>query len=132
MIEMETKEQERVVMDSDGFLVIEPFAARVPFETWILPKQHHATFGEVTDSQLVGLAAVLNRVLERFIRSLGDPAYNMVVRTAPMGEEEEEYYHWHVQIIPRMTTPAGFELGTGVYINTTLPEVTAQFLRSAQ
>jgi len=129
IIEMEMKEKDRVVMEEDGFLVIEPFAARVPFETWILPREHHATFGETTDSELRGFAKVLNRILEKFLRGLHNPAYNLVFRTAPTGDEEEEYYHWHVQIIPRLTTPAGFELGTGVYINITLPEVTAKFLR---
>ncbi len=131
IIEMERKEKERVVMDEDGFIVIEPFAARFPFETWILPREHRATFGEVTDSELGGFARVLNRLLEKFCRGLRNPAYNMVVRTAPSGEEGEEYYHWHVQIMPRLTTPAGFELGTGVFINTSLPEATARFLRSA-
>ncbi len=131
IIEMERKDRERVVMDDGGFLVIEPFAARFPFETWILPSEHHATFGEVRDAELGGFARILNRLLERLNRALGCPAYNMVIRTAPSGEEGEEYYHWHVQIIPRLTTPAGFELGTGVFINTALPEATAEFLRRA-
>lgn len=131
IIDMERKERERVVADGDDFLVIEPFASRFPFETWILPREHHATFGEVRDAELVGFARVLNRLLEKLIRGLCCPAYNMVIRTAPSGEEGEEYYHWHVQIIPRLTTPAGFELGTGVFINTSLPEATAEFLRRA-
>ena len=130
IIEMERKEKDRVVMDEDGFLVVEPFAARVPFETWILPQEHHATFGEITDSELGGFAKVLNRILEKFLCGLKNPAYNLVIRTAPTGDEGEEYYHWYVQIIPRLTTPAGFELGTGVYINITLPEVSAKFLRT--
>jgi UDPglucose--hexose-1-phosphate uridylyltransferase len=130
IIEMERKEQERVVMDEGDFIVIEPFAARFPFETWILPREHRATFGEISDSELSGFARVLNRLLEKFYRGLHNPAYNMVIRTAPSGEEGEEYYHWHVQIMPRLTTPAGFELGTGVFINTSLPEATARFLRS--
>jgi UDPglucose--hexose-1-phosphate uridylyltransferase len=131
IIEMEHQERDRVVMDEDDFIAVVPFAARFPFETWVLPREHHATFGEVTDAGLAGFAHVLNRILEKFHRGLGNPAYNMVVRTAPSGDEGEDYYHWHVQIIPRLTTPAGFELGTGVYINTALPEATAQFLRRA-
>ena len=131
IIEMERREKARVVMDEGDFIVIEPFAARFPFETWILPREHHATFGEVDDAELAVFARILNRFLEKLIRALNNPAYNMVLRTAPSGEEGEEYYHWHVQIIPRLTTPAGFELGTGVFINTTLPEATAEFLRRA-
>ncbi|MCK4235553.1 MAG: HIT domain-containing protein, partial [Candidatus Krumholzibacteria bacterium] len=129
IIEMESKEKERVVMEEDGFLVIEPFASRVPFETWILPREHRATFGEISDSELKGFARVLNRFLEKLIRGLNNPAFNLVLRTAPSGDEGEEYYHWHIQVIPRLTTPAGFELGTGVYINTTFPEGTAGYLR---
>ncbi|UCF04747.1 MAG: galactose-1-phosphate uridylyltransferase [bacterium] len=131
MIEMERKEGERIVMEEDGFVVIQPFAARVPFETWILPLDHHATFGEIPEQELKGFARALNRILGRLMSILHQPAYNLVVRTAPSGEEGEEYYHWHVQIIPRLTTPAGFELGTGVYINTALPEITAAFTRES-
>jgi UDPglucose--hexose-1-phosphate uridylyltransferase len=131
MIEMELKELKRVVMEDDAFIVIAPFAARVPFETWILPRAHNATFGEVDNAGLAGFARILNRFLERFNRALNNPAYNMMIRTAPSGEEGEEYYHWHAHIFPRLTTPAGFELGTGVYINTSLPEATAEFLRRA-
>lgn len=130
MVEMERREMERIVMDEGGFLVIEPFAARVPFETWILPETHQATFGEIGDSELEGFARTLNRVLKKLVGALSDPAYNLVMRTAPSGDEGEEYYHWHVQIIPRLITPAGFELGTGVYINTSLPEASAEFLRT--
>ena len=100
IIEMERKEKERVVMDEGDFIVIEPFAARFPFETWIVPSAHRATFGEVGDAELVVFARVLNRFLEKLIRTLNNPAYNMVIRTAPSGEEGEDYYHWHVKRPP--------------------------------
>lgn len=129
IIEAEKKERERVVMERDGFIVIEPFASRSPFETWILPLAHRSTFGEATSEEIAGFARVLNRVLSRLATGLQDPAYNMVVQTAPVHEEGEDYYHWHVKIFPRVTTPAGFELGTGVYINTVLPESAARYLR---
>ncbi len=131
MLEMEKKDGKRIVMDSESFLVIEPFASRMPFETWIIPNEHHASFGEVGDTELSELARVMNRLLEKFNRCLGSLSYNLVVRTVPVGEEGEDYYHWHIQLIPRLTTPAGFELGTGVYINTSLPEAAAKFLRKA-
>jgi UDPglucose--hexose-1-phosphate uridylyltransferase len=129
IIEMERKEKDRVVMEGDGFLVIEPFASRSPFETWIIPLEHHSTFGAASFAELAGFARILNRVLEKFVRGLGDPAFNMIIHTAPTNEENEDYYHWHVKIFPRMTTPAGFELGTGVYINTALPEAAARYLK---
>jgi UDPglucose--hexose-1-phosphate uridylyltransferase len=132
IIDMEKKEKARVVMERDGFLVVEPFASRSPFETWILPLEHRSSFGETTMAELTGFARVLNRVLAKFITGLHDPAFNMVVQTAPTNEEDEDYYHWHVKIFPRMTTPAGFELGTGVYINTVLPESAAQYLRKIE
>jgi len=121
--------KKRVVIDGDGFIVIEPFVSRSPFETWILPLAHRATFGVATPEELAGFARTLNRVLGKFVEGLRDPAYNMVIQTAPQSEEDEDYFHWHVKIFPRMTTPAGFELGTGVYINTVLPEAAADFLR---
>jgi len=131
IIESEKKEQDRIVMEGEGFIVIEPFASRAPFETWIIPLEHRSTFGEIGFSELTGFARILNRVLERFVRVLNDPSYNMVIQTAPTNEEDEDYYHWHAKIFPRMTTPAGFELGTGVYINTVLAEAAAKFLRNA-
>jgi UDPglucose--hexose-1-phosphate uridylyltransferase len=131
MIEMEKKEKERVVLENERFIVIEPFAARVPFETWIISKEHRATFGETSGIELKEFGKTLNLVIGKLRRSLQNPAYNLVIRTAPSGEEGEEYYHWHVQVIPRLTTSAGFELGTGVFINTTFPEMTADFLRKA-
>jgi len=129
IIESERKEKDRIVMEGDGFIVIEPFAARSPFETWILPLEHRSTFGEATLAELGGFARILNRVLEKFVQVLQDPAYNMVIQTAPTNEEDEDYYHWHVKLFPRVTTPAGFELGTGVYINTVLPEAAAEYLK---
>jgi UDPglucose--hexose-1-phosphate uridylyltransferase len=129
IIQAERKENERVVMEGDGFIVIEPFAARSPFETWIIPLEHRSTFGEATFAELTGFARVLNRVLDKIARALGNPAYNMVIQTAPTNEEGEDYFHWHVKLFPRVATPAGFELGTGVYINTVLPEAAAGYLK---
>lgn len=129
MIEMEMAEKDRIIMEEDGYLAFSPFASRTPFETWVLPKKHMATFGETSMTGLKSFGRMLNRIIGRINERLDYPAYNMVIRTAPSGEEGEEYYHWHAQIIPRLTTPAGFELGTGVYINTSLPEDTAAFLR---
>ena len=131
IIESEKKEKDRIVCEEEGFIVIEPFASRGPFETWIIPLMHRSTFGETSAAELTGFARVLNHVLERFVRALRDPSYNMVIQTAPTNEENEDYYHWHVKLFPRMTTPAGFELGTGVYINTVLPEEAAKYLRDA-
>ena len=72
---------------------------------------------------------VLKTTLFRLYSKLSNPDYNYVIHTAPINDEQEDYYHWHLQIIPRLTTPAGFEMGSGIYINVSIPEEMAQFLR---
>jgi UDPglucose--hexose-1-phosphate uridylyltransferase len=131
LIEYEKEAKDRIVLEDENFIVIEPFASRSPFETWIIPHAHRSTFGELDLSELPGFARILNRVFERFVKLLHDPSYNLVIQTAPLSEVGADYYHWHVKIFPRMTTPAGFELGTGVYINTVVPEAAAKYLRNA-
>jgi UDPglucose--hexose-1-phosphate uridylyltransferase len=74
-------------------------------------------------------AKVLKTTLLKLYSKLNNPDYNFVIHTAPIKDEQEDYYHWHLQIIPRLTTPAGFEMGSGIYINVSFPEETAQFLR---
>ena len=120
----------RVVVTNDRFLAIEPFAPRVPFETWILPRQHDASFQTVTDeSEFRELAVILKDTLQRLNRALDRPPYNFVVHTAPVTEGDLEYYHWHIEITPTLTRVAGFEIGSGFYINPTPPEDSAQYLR---
>ncbi len=131
MIRQEAKLGERVVIETDRFIVIEPYAARFPFETWILPKQHRSHF-EDTDTQSFGnLAWVLKSTLRKLERVLERPAYNLLIHTAPLQEPANSYFHWHVEIIPKLTRVAGFEWGTGFYINPTPPEESARFLREA-
>jgi UDPglucose--hexose-1-phosphate uridylyltransferase len=120
---------ERIVMDTDAFVVLEPFASRSPFETWIVPKKHEASFGLISMDDSKKFARVLKTTLLRLYSKLNNPDYNYVIHTSPIKDEQEDYYHWHLQIIPRITNPAGFELGSGIYINVSLPEEAAQFLR---
>ncbi|MGB9627812.1 MAG: galactose-1-phosphate uridylyltransferase [Thermodesulfobacteriota bacterium] len=120
---------ERIVADTEKFLVFQPFASRVPFETWIIPKEHQASFGLISMGDSKIFAKVLKETLFKLHSRLNNPDYNFVIHTAPIKDEEEDYYHWHLQIIPRLTTPAGFEMGSGIYINVSFPEETARFLR---
>jgi UDPglucose--hexose-1-phosphate uridylyltransferase len=129
MIEEELKAKKRIIFDDKDFVALHPFASRTPFETWILPKKHQATFGGASVAETKRLAFVLKDVLEKLYTKLNNPDYNLVIRTAPIKDANEDYYHWYVQILPRLTNPAGFELGSGVYINTSIPEETAKFLR---
>jgi UDPglucose--hexose-1-phosphate uridylyltransferase len=121
--------KKRIVMDTEKFVVVQPFASRVPFETWIIPKEHQASFGSISVEDSKRFAKVLKETLFMLYSKLNDPSYNFVIHTSPIKDEQEDYYHWHLQIIPRLTTTAGFEMGSGIYINVSFPEETAQFLR---
>lgn len=130
IIESEVELGERVLQQSEHFVVIHPFASRSPFETWILPKLHSPSFGNITDEEIRDLAAVLKKNIHGLNDALDSPDYNMIVHTAPVEDEHKTYYLWHIQIVPRLTMAAGFELGSGIYINTAVPEETAEFMRS--
>jgi UDPglucose--hexose-1-phosphate uridylyltransferase len=129
MRDQELADGRRVVLQTPCFVAFHPFASRSPFETWIVPRRHSASFGRTTDEELADLAVVLKSVLGKLYTKLNNPDYNLIVHTAPVPDETEEYFLWHIQILLRLTNPAGFEMGTGIYINTALPEETAAFLR---
>lgn len=131
IMEREQRDGRRVILQTDDYLVFQPFAAAAPYETWIMPRWHQATFGDCTDAALDALAAVLPPVLRGLCNLLGDPDYNAIVHSAPVGDEQREYFIWHIRIVPRLSTPAGFELGSGMGVNATSPELTAAELRSA-
>jgi len=124
--------QERVVLTTDHFVVFEPFASQTPFETWIAPRRHLTSFGDMPPEELRGLAQVLRQTLAKLHKGLGDPDYNYIISPAPEEDEHKSYYLWHIQILPRLTTAAGFELGSGIYITTAKPEETAAFLREIE
>lgn len=129
MIHQELLYKKRIISDNKEFVVFHPFASRAPFETWIVPKKHNACFGNIDQKEVRAMASVLKEILEKLYIKLEDPDYNLMIRTAPIKDAQEDYYHWYIQILPRLTTPAGFELGSGVFINSSLPEETAEFLR---
>jgi UDPglucose--hexose-1-phosphate uridylyltransferase len=129
LMERELNSEKRIVMETGDFLVFHPFASQRPFETWILPKKHRASFINVSLDERRKLANVLRLLLLKLYRGLNDPDFNYVIDTAPVGDENELYYMWHMRIIPRLTELAGFEIGSGIYINTAVPEQTARFMR---
>jgi UDPglucose--hexose-1-phosphate uridylyltransferase len=129
MIEQEQVFEERVISETEHFIAIAPFFSRSPFETWILPKRHGASFAEIPPMEKKDLAAVLIDILSRLYQGLGDPDYNYMVHSAPYQEDPADYYHWHVQILPKLAEVAGFELGSGIYLNSTSPEENARYLR---
>ena len=131
IIRQESQSGTRLVTETDRFIVVEPYAARFPFETWIIPKRHSSHFEESDAPQLQNLAWVLRTTLRKLDKTLERPPYNFVIHTAPVQEPAMSHYHWHIEIMPKLTKVAGFEWGTGFYINPTPPEESAQFLREA-
>ncbi len=121
----------RVVMETDDFLSISPFAPRFPFETWIVPRRHQSHYEVIDERQVANLAWIVRATLRKIDKVLERPAYNMIIHTAPVQDGAVEHYHWHIEIMPKLTRVAGFEWGTGFYVNPTPPEESAKFLRDA-
>ncbi len=122
----------RIVEENSHFVVLHPFASHYPFETWIMPREHKSSFGDISDDEIRDLARVLKTTLSQLHAGLHDPDYNLIIHTAPADDEHKSYYLWHIQIIPRLTKAAGFELGSGIFINVAVPEETAAYLKSIQ
>jgi UDPglucose--hexose-1-phosphate uridylyltransferase len=129
IIQQDLADGQRVVMDKDDFVVLAPYAARFPFEMWILPKRHVSHFEDIPDDMVGGLARALHEALCRLDASLDQPAYNYNIHSVPFALGPVPYYHWHVEVIPRVTAVAGFEWGSGFYINPVPPETAAHYLR---
>jgi UDPglucose--hexose-1-phosphate uridylyltransferase len=132
IVAQETAENDgrRVVTMNERFIALAPFAPRFPFETWILPRRHDASFINIEDGgEFRDLAVVLKDTLSRLNRALDHPPYNFAVHTSPVSEGDLEYYHWHLEIMPSLSRVAGFEIGSGFHINPTPPEDAAQYLR---
>jgi len=139
LIKQEIESKERVILDIDGFIAVTPFAARSPFEVWILPKKHSCDFTSLDPNARLQLGCILKRVLAKLRKGLNDPPYNYVLHTAPFQRKKIGYwktigqdYHWHIEIMPRLTRVAGFEWGTGFYICPLPPEDAAKFLREVE
>lgn len=131
MLERELAAGVRVVAQTDQFVVICPFASQFAYETWILPKRHGSHFEFAQDGQIEGLAMLVQDVLRRLECLLNDPEFNYLIHTAPFRVRQLPYYHWHVEIFPRLAQTAGFEWGAGDYINSVAPEQAAEQLRHA-
>lgn len=129
MIQQELAHGKRIVLDTPHFVVFCPFASRFPFETWILPKQQSSHFENITRQAIEELGPVLKTVLRKLELALDDPPYNYVIHTAPFNQPELPHFLWHMELFPRITRVAGFEWGSGFYINPVLPEEAAAFLR---
>lgn len=132
MIQQELATEKRIVLDTPGFVAFCPFASRFPFETWILPKAHSSHYENIQKNEIEELAGVLKQTIAKIESALDQPAYNYIIHTAPFDTQELTHYHWHIEIMPSITRPAGFEWGTGFYINPVPPEEAAAFLREVE
>jgi UDPglucose--hexose-1-phosphate uridylyltransferase len=119
----------RVISENADFVALSPYAPRFPFETWLLPKRHGASFEDAPRHEYESLARMLKETLLRMNRALESPPFNLIVHSAPFSEAAGEFYHWHLEIMPKLTKVAGFEWGSGFYINPTAPEEAAEVLR---
>ncbi|HEV3474097.1 MAG TPA: galactose-1-phosphate uridylyltransferase [Actinomycetota bacterium] len=131
LAERELAEGVRLVGVSPGFVAITPFASRLPYETWVIPFEQQASFTTLRDDQAPHLATLLRDVAGALRRSAGDPDYNLVVHTAPVGQEGVPFLQWYIRVLPRVMTAAGFELGSGMWINCVAPERAAATLRES-
>jgi UDPglucose--hexose-1-phosphate uridylyltransferase len=142
VIQQELEFGERIVVATEQFVAFAPFASRFPFEIFIAPRNHHHSFAEISDDTIHYLASVIKEVLLRSKKCLQDPPYNFLIHTIPNVKARprrrdywdtiEVDFHWHIELMPRLTRIAGFEWGTGFYINPTAPEEAAKYLRDVE
>jgi UDPglucose--hexose-1-phosphate uridylyltransferase len=132
IVHQEIRDGRRVILENADVVALAPYAPRFAFETWLLPKRHGARFEEAPRHEYEGLARMIKAVLQRIDRALESPAYNLILHTSPFSEDTAEIYHWHLELMPKLTKVAGFEWGTGFYINPTSPEEAARVLRGAK
>jgi UDPglucose--hexose-1-phosphate uridylyltransferase len=131
VIRQELPDGRRLIAESSHFLALAPFAARFAYEMWVLPKAHTSRYEAITADAAAELAGLLKRVLGALDVVLAEPAYNWFLHTGPLRADELPYYHWHVEVMPRTSRPAGFEWGAGCFINAVAPERAAAELRAA-
>lgn len=122
--------RERIVVETDHFVAFIPYAALSPFHMWIFPRRHMSSFENTFDGEIEDLSRNLRLVLAKLYHGLGDPDYNYSIRSIPTRSGHNDYFHWYLTIIPRISRTAGFELGSGMFINAAVPENSAEYLRS--
>lgn len=129
IIRQEASQGTRVVAENKDFIAFAPFASRHPFELWVMPLRHSSDFQDIQKNEVASLAAMMKTVLGKHNRVLDNPPFNFIVHTSPLRTPKLAHSHWYIEIVPKLTKQAGFEQGTGFYINPTSPEEAAKFLR---
>jgi UDPglucose--hexose-1-phosphate uridylyltransferase len=129
-IAAEARDGRRIIDDRDAIIAFAPFASRVPFETWLMPRDHSPRFEDADDKLLEGLAAGIRAVMTAIDWALERPAYNLVLHSAPLSGVADTAFHWHLEILPRVTRYSGQEWASGAYRNPVAPEEAASVLRN--
>jgi len=132
MVHQESHDKIRLISQNEHFVAFCPFVPRFAFETWIVPKTHNQNFKSIDDKRIEDMASILKDTLVRLKKVLNDPPYNFIIHTAPIRDGSSEDFHWHLEIMPKLTNVAGFEWGSGFYINPTSPEVAAKYLKEVK
>jgi len=123
-------DNKRIIIESNNFVAFIPYAALSPFHIWIFPKKHASSFAVINEEEMKDLAILIKKIITKIYIGLKDPSYNMVIRTLLSREVSIEYFHWYISIVPRVSKTAGFELGSGMFINSAMPEESAEFLKN--
>ncbi len=130
IIRQESQDKERIILENKYFLSFCPFVSRFPFEIWIIPKKHNGYFCHLPTEEVPHLASILKDTLTKLKNVFASPAYNFIIHSSPVnGDGNIDYYHWHIELMPKLTRVAGFEWGSGFYLVSTPPELAAKYLR---
>lgn len=132
MIAYEKKIKKRVIYENKNFIALAPYASVVPYNILILPKEHQACFSLIPEDNIGSFALILKIILKKLYNLLDNPDYNYVIDSAPFAQTGNRYYHWHLEVLPRLVTRAGFEIGSGINVNTVLPETCAELLKETK
>ena len=132
IIKQELDVKKRIICVNEHFIAIAPYASRFPFAVWVLPLKHVSAFEKTTTEWFSQLSNIMKTVLSRIDTVLDEPPFNFIIHTAPCKTPDLDYYHWHIEIMPKLTRVAGFEWGSGFYINPTPPEAAAEALRNVE
>ena len=132
IIRQEIQQNIRLVCENDKFVTLTPFAPRTPFEIWIMPRKHNSSYMDQDEETLSALTDIFSETLRRLDACIPGIPYNFVLHTQPLRSESLDHFHWHFEIVPKLTSIAGFEWGSGFYINPMPPEDTCRYLREVE
>ena len=121
-----------MIQENAEIVAIAPYASRVPFEMWLVPRMHASRYEETPRHVFESLARMLKTVIIRMDRALEKPPFNLIIHSSPLSEDTAPFFHWHMELMPRISRVAGFEWGSGFYINPTSPEEATEVLRAVR